>query len=158
VTIRHRSTLIFKVCDWYPSGVSNGVKGNFTKGDPLAILFGLTSLFKDTKNALGGCPPAHCLYPIEGGAACEIMWGKMQAATTLLALLALFLITASIEKGVRSAVCPVMIIVSVLPWILVTTLTFSQRDRPGGVMKERRDGWWFAGGGVMSLDGWAISP
>lgn len=93
---------------------------------------GLITLSKDTLVTLGGCPPEHRVHPIEGGTAYECVGGRMQSATTWLGLFALLLMTALLEKGVRSAVGLVMLAVSLLSWIRDTPFTFFPRDGPEG--------------------------
>jgi AGZA family xanthine/uracil permease-like MFS transporter len=98
---------------------------------------GLISLSRDTLVTLGGCPADHRLYPIEGGVAYECVGGRMHSATTWLGLLALLLMTALLEKGVRTAVGLVMLLVSLLSWIRDTPFTFFPRDGPEGVGEAR---------------------
>jgi len=98
---------------------------------------GLITLSKNTLVTLGGCPADHRSYPIEGGAAYECVGGGMHSATTWLGIFALLLITALLEKGVRSAVGLVMLFGSLLSWVRDTPFTFFPCDGPEGVGEAR---------------------
>lgn len=98
---------------------------------------GLITASPDTLVTLGGCPPA-ARSPVNDGAGTYVcMEKRMQSATTWMGLTALLLMTTLLEKGVRSAVGVVILLVSLLSWVRDTPFSFFPRDGPDGVGEAR---------------------
>ena len=91
----------------------------------------------ETLVTLGGCPAENRRALMMaganggGGAAYTCEGGRMQSPTTWLGLVALLLMAALLEKGVRSAVGLVMLAVSFLSWFRNTPFTIFPSTEAG---------------------------
>lgn len=97
----------------------------------------------ETLVTLGGCPVENrrALMMVGsangGGAAYTCDGGRMQSPTTWLGLVALLLMAALLEKGVRSAVGLVMLAVSFLSWFRNTPFTIFPSTEAGDAKFEQ---------------------
>lgn len=125
---------------WLVKGLPEELKLGMTGGIGLFLAFiglqdaegiGLVAGSRATLVSLGGCPAQHREYLQGEGPAYECVGGKMQSPTTWLGLAALVLMTALMEKGVRSCVGVVILLVAALSWIPGTPLSYFGDDAEG---------------------------
>lgn len=127
---------------WLVKRLPEELKLSMTGGIGLFLAFiglqdaegiGLVAGSRATLVSLGGCTAQHREYLQGEGPAYECVGGRMQSATTWMGLGALLLMTALMEKGVRSSVGGVILLVSALCWIPGTPFSYFS----GGEEQER---------------------
>lgn len=131
---------------WLVKGLPEELKLGMSGGIGLFLAFiglqeaegiGLVAASRETLVALGGCPFDRRRYlQLEGGAAgagpaFECAGGKLASPTTWLGVAALLLMTALLDRGVRTAVGGVILAFGCLSWIPGTPFTYFGEDAEG---------------------------